>query len=90
MERVPFDTPRRGPDLARINQCLLWIGLVAAVGWLVWRHGAHLGEVWPFLLVLACPLMHLLGHRRGSHHGAQVDDARGHRHTDESRRGTIG
>lgn len=50
-----------------INQWLLWIGLAAAVGWLFFRHGAHLLELAPFLLVLACPLMHLFGH--GGHHG---------------------
>lgn len=90
MDRVPLDTPRREPDLARTNQWLLWIGLVAAVGWLVWRHGAHLGEVWPFLLLLACPLMHLWGHRHGSHHRSRAGEGRGRRHIDESKPGTTG
>lgn len=78
MERMPLDSPRSKPDLARINQWLLWLGLAAAVAWLVWRHSAHLGEVWPFLLILACPLMHLLGHRHGSHQDG--DAGREHRH----------
>lgn len=72
MERTSPDTaPRTKRDLARLNQWLLWLGLVAAVGWLVWRHGAHLAEVWPFLLILACPLMHLFGHRHGGHGGGE-------------------
>lgn len=87
MERLPFDT-RRGPDLARINQWLLWLGLAAAVSWLVWRHGAHLGEVWPFLLVLACPLMHLLGHGHGSHGRPHAGEGRGH--DQDGRRSTTG
>ena len=48
---------------ARINQWLLWIGLAAAVGWLYFKHGEHLVQLLPFLIVLACPLMHLFhGH----------------------------
>lgn len=82
MDRVPLDTPRREADLARINQWLLWLGLAAAVVWLVWRHGAHLAEVWPFLLVLACPLMHLLGHGHGSHRGPHAGQGGGHDHDD--------
>lgn len=80
MEHVPLDTPRSKPDLARLTQWLLWLGLAGAVAWLVWRHGAHLGDIWPFLLVLACPLMHLFGHRHGSHGAGGADQGQGHRH----------
>lgn len=79
MDRLPADPPRREPDFARINLWLLWLGLAAAVAWLVWRHSAHLGEVWPFLLVLACPLMHLLGHRHGSHQAGRPGERHEHR-----------
>lgn len=57
-----------GPDWSRINQWLLWLGLAAAVGWLVVRHGTHLVELLPFLLILACPLLHLFGHGHGGSH----------------------
>ena len=59
----------RRPNWSRVNQWLLWLGLAAAVIWLITKHGAHLLEVAPFLLILACPLMHIFGH--GAHgHGA--------------------
>jgi hypothetical protein len=61
--------PSQRPNWSHVNQWLLWLGLAAAVAWLVLRHGAHLLEVAPFLIVLACPLMHLFGHGR---HGGHV------------------
>jgi hypothetical protein len=57
-----MDSPQPETNWSRINQWLLWLGLAAAVGWLVVRHGTHLVELLPFLLILACPLMHLFGH----------------------------
>lgn len=51
---------------SRINQWLLWIGLATAVGWLYFRHGEHLTQLLPFLILLACPLMHLF-HGHGGH-----------------------
>lgn len=71
----PGGSPR-GPNWARINQWLLWAGLAAAVAWLFFRHGEHLSTLFPFLILLACPLMHLFGH--GSH--------RGHRQAGDERR----
>jgi hypothetical protein len=62
--------PGEGPNWSRVNQWLLWLGLAAAVIWLVVQHGAHLLEVSPFLLLLACPLMHLFGHGGHGGHGA--------------------
>jgi len=61
--------PEGRPDWSRINQWLLWIGLAAAVAWLVIGHGEHLLRVAPFLLLLACPLMHVFGHGHGGHGG---------------------
>lgn len=66
--------PRRRPEWSRLNQWLLWLGLAAAVVWLVWRHGAHVIEVLPFLLILACPLLHLFGHG-GRAHGRHTHEA---------------
>lgn len=51
-----------GPNWSRINQWLLWLGLAAAVFWMLYRHNAHLTSLLPFLFILACPLMHLFGH----------------------------
>lgn len=47
---------------SRINQWVLWIGLAAAVLWLLLYHRAHVLEVLPFVVLLACPLMHVFGH----------------------------
>ena len=59
--------PPSGPNWSRINQWVLWIGLAAAVAWMFFRHNAHLGQLLPFLILLACPLMHVVGH--GGHGG---------------------
>lgn len=64
-----------GPNWSRINQWLLWIGLAAAVGWLFFGHSAHLLQIAPFLILLACPLMHVFGHGgHGGHGGHQHDE----------------
>ncbi len=41
---------------------------VAALGaYLLWTHTGHVLAAAPYLLLLACPLMHLFGHRHGHH-----------------------
>ena len=45
------------------------IGLIAMLGiatlgaYLLWTHTSHLLAAVPYLLLLACPLLHLFGHR---------------------------
>jgi DUF2933 family protein len=75
--------PSRRPNWSRVNQWLLWLGLAAAVIWLVTKHGAHLLEVAPFLFILACPLMHVFGHGGHGHggHGGPGDDEKSDRHS---------
>ena len=63
-----------GPNWSRINQWLLWIGLAAAVGWMFYRHNAHLSQLLPFLILLACPLLHLFGHGGHGGHGGHSRD----------------
>lgn len=48
------------------------IGFLAVAGFFLWtEHRAHLLGILPFLLVLACPLMHLFHHGHGhGHQGA--------------------
>lgn len=73
------DARPQGPNWSRINQWLLWLGLAAAVAWMFYRHNAHLAQLLPFLILLACPLMHLFGHGgHGGHdgHGSPGDDER--------------
>ena len=58
-----------------------WLALAAAVAigaYLVVWHQQHVAIALPFLVILACPLMHLLMHRgHGGHHS--------HKDTDTSR-----
>jgi uncharacterized membrane protein len=39
--------------------------------YLLWAHTGHVLAFAPYLLLLACPLMHLLGHRHG--HGSKKE-----------------
>jgi hypothetical protein len=67
------------PVASSRNRRLLAIAawLLGAVGayFLLTRHFDHVLQAVPFLLLLACPLMHVFGHRR---HGGHQDhhDAR--------------
>jgi hypothetical protein len=48
---------------------LLVAALSAAAFWLLTEHWGHFLGVAPYLLFLACPLMHLFMHRGHSHGG---------------------
>ena len=41
---------------------------IAAFGVYLWNHSGHALAAAPFLLLLACPLMHFFGHRLGHSH----------------------
>lgn len=46
--------------------------LAALGGYLLWTHTGHVLTALPYLLLLACPLMHFVGHGHGHghpHHG---------------------
>ncbi|MBN8507016.1 MAG: DUF2933 domain-containing protein [Burkholderiales bacterium] len=62
-----------GPNWSRVNQWLLWIGLAAAVAWMFFRHSAHVVTLLPFLILLACPLLHFFGHGGHGGHGGGSD-----------------
>lgn len=54
-------------------------GFLAVAGFFLWaEHRAHLLGILPYLLILACPLMHIFHHGGHGHHGhgAKDDDAR--------------
>lgn len=70
------DAPGRR-DWSRINQWLLWLGLAAAVALLYFGHGAHLLQLAPFLVLLACPLMHVFGHGGHGGHSGHTNRQRG-------------
>lgn len=49
-----------------------WVFAAIAAFYLLSEHRAHLFGVLPYLLLLACPLMHMFMHR-GHHHGRYKD-----------------
>ena len=71
-----------GNDRARSRGGLVLIGFLAiAAFFLFTEHRAHLFGALPYLLLLACILLHLFGH---GGHGKPKGDA-GHRHSDSGR-----
>ncbi|MFY9315916.1 MAG: DUF2933 domain-containing protein [Burkholderiales bacterium] len=56
----------------------VWIGfaLVAAFFWMT-EHAAHVFGALPYVLLLACPLMHLFGHHGRHGPGANKTECRG-------------
>ena len=56
----------------------VFIGFAAIAGYfLIAEHRAHLSEYlkyWPFLLLLACPLLHMFMHGGHGGHGSHRDD----------------
>lgn len=75
----PHDDASHPPRLSPGSSKRLALLAVAAVGgfYLLREHWDHLGGAWIYLLLLACPLMHLFhghgGHGHGSGRGASED-----------------
>jgi hypothetical protein len=47
--------------------------ILAALGvYLLWTHTGHMLAAVPYLLLLACPLMHFFGHGHRHHHQAEA------------------
>ena len=71
MTHTPHSPPRSG---LRLGSRFVLLAFLAIGGFfLVTEHAAHLFGVLPYLLALACPLLHLLHHGHGGHghHGDQ-------------------
>ena len=67
-DRVPHSTCNSPAGGARATW-VLWGFLAIAGFFLLTEHRAHVFGVLPFLLLLACPLMHIFMHRgHGGHH----------------------
>lgn len=48
--------------------------VLAALGaYLLWSHTGHVLSALPYVILLACPLLHLFGHGHG--HGSRYDHA---------------
>ena len=53
------------------------IGFMLVAGFFLFtEHRAHLFGILPYLLLAACPLMHLFGHRHGGHGGHGKDESK--------------
>ena len=78
-----MDHNHRVPRFWRSRAGIAWIVLAGVAGWFLWaEHRAHLLGALPYLIILACPLMHLFmhrGHRQGGqhsgHHGSRDQGA---------------
>ena len=61
----------------------IFVLVAGAVGvyYLLTEHLTHVTQTIPYLILLACPLMHLFGHHHGGHggHGGRSD----HRQSDD-------
>jgi hypothetical protein len=54
-----------------VRVALLMVALIVAF-YLLREHWGHVAGLWPYLLLLACPLMHLFhGHGGHGHHGSR-------------------
>lgn len=72
---VSVPRTRRGPRRPW-GTALAMVGLIVAF-FLVREHWAHLAGLWIYLLLLACPLMHLFhGHGGHGRHGAPFERER--------------
>jgi len=68
-EPPPFWRSRRG---------IAWLAFAAVATWFLWtEHRAHLLGALPWLIVLACPLIHVFMHR--GHHGHHGHDSASNR-----------
>ena len=57
----------------RLSRWVIWSLGAVALGYLIIEHRPHLFGWLPYLIILACPLMHLFMHH-GHHHGGASSD----------------
>lgn len=59
------------PSFWRSRYCIGWLVLAGIAGWFLWtEHRAHLFGALPWLVLLACPLMHVfMHHGHNGRHG---------------------
>lgn len=66
--------PKAPPGRKPFTVAMLMVALIV-VFYLLREHWGHVAGLWPYILLLACPLMHLFhghgGHGRHGTHGGQ-------------------
>ena len=71
-----MDHPEHNEESRRQRRYSRWVltGFLLVAAFFLWEeHRAHFLGVLPYLLVLACPLMHLFHHGHGRHHHGSSD-----------------
>ncbi|TAL16576.1 DUF2933 domain-containing protein [bacterium] len=72
------------PTLFRSRPGLALLGFLGIAGFFLFsEHRAHLLGALPYLLLLACPLMHIFGHGGHGGHGGGTKGKEGHAHDRE-------
>jgi len=56
--------------IRRVSRWTIWSLGALALGYLIIEHRPHLFGWLPYLIILACPLMHFFMHRGHHHHGS--------------------
>jgi len=61
--------PSDGPRPFWKNKTGIVLIMLLAIGlfYLMREHFGHISANWPYLILLACPLMHVFGHNHGRH-----------------------
>jgi hypothetical protein len=70
------NNPTRRSSVDQLSRWVIWTLGAAALGYLIIEHRPHLFGWLPYLIILACPLMHLFMHRghHGHHYGGAPSD----------------
>lgn len=80
---MPNQHEHTGNNQPGIRNLIPWIFLGIILFFLLSEHRAHVFGILPYLLLLACPLMHIFMHRGHDEHGHRDTDDNGdtgHRH----------
>lgn len=70
-----------GHDQHKRQNIAMWVFLAIILYFLVTEHWAHVVPFLPWLLLLACPLMHVFMHGGHGGHGEQDKDNGSHEHS---------
>lgn len=63
------------PSLNSYGRLIMITAAAVLATYLLTRHQSHMLQLLPYLVLIACPLMHLFMH--GGHGGHKADDRRG-------------
>lgn len=59
---------------------IFWIFAAVGTYYLLREHRAHLLDYLPYALLIACPLLHIFGHRHGGHGDTREHKPAEHKH----------